>query len=209
MSDTRIFAIGSPDLVVVSDEAFLVLGLRSDASPEDVKEARRRLAHVHHPDLGGDLARMTAINEAAEIALRTLVTRREIHSDSSQKGPAPEGSTPAGAAEAGPADDWNGQVRDVASFTVEALPAEAFEGLLIAAACMGELIDDDPPYRLEASLNDPIRCWCRLELVPDAGACTVSLAIGKDDAQATLADLPNVDRVRDVWVDTLNEIDWP
>lgn len=209
MSDTRIFAIGSPDWAFVSDEAFLVLGLRPDASPEDVKEARRRLAHEHHPDLGGDLARMTAINEAAEIALRTLATRRDIHADSSPKGPTSDGPPPEGSAEPGPAEDWNGQVRDVASFTVEALPAEAFEGLLIAASCMGELIDDDPPYRLEASLSDPIRCWCRLDVVPDAGASTVSLAIGLVDAHAAPAGLPNVDRVRDVWVDTLNEIDWP
>ena len=51
-------------------------------------------------------------------------------------------------------------------------------------------------------LLDPLRCWCRLELVPDAGSCTVGLTI------AALADeaLPDIDDVRDLWVTSLNRL---
>ena len=49
---------------------------------------------------------------------------------------------------------------------------------------------------------DPLRCWCRLDLVPDAGASTVSLTI------AALPDepLPDIDDVRDLWVANINRL---
>jgi len=197
-SDTRPFATSLSDRIVVSDEAFSELGLRPDATATEIKDARRRLAQEHHPDRGGDPVRMKAINEAVVVALASLEARVPTRSDESQRDPS----------ESKLIEDWNGQTRDVASFTVEALPAEAFEGLLIATANLGELIDDDPPYRLEASLNEPIRCWCRLDVVPDAGASTVSLTVGLVDNQGADADLPNIEQVRDVWVDMLNVIDW-
>ena len=55
---------------------------------------------------------------------------------------------------------------DVASFTIEALPAEAFEALLIVATWLGEVLVDDPPYQLDVALAEPFDCWCRLDLVP-------------------------------------------
>jgi len=186
------------DRFVVSDDAFSELGLGPDADEAQVNDARRRLAREHHPDLGGDAIRMKAINEAAAIALRSIEARLPALTDELQRDPSSSKLI----------EDWNGQTRDIASFIVEALPAEAFEGLLIATASMGELIDDDPPYRLEATLDEPIRCWCRLDVVPDAGASTVSLAVGLVGNQGVVADLPNVEQVRDAWVDTLNEIDW-
>lgn len=93
---------------------------------------------------------------------------------------------------------------DHPSFTIEALPAEAFEGLLVVAAEIGDVIDDDPPYRLEVALIDPIRGWCRIELTPDAGACTVSLSVASEPGGAP----PDVDAVRDVWIEALNRLDW-
>jgi hypothetical protein len=182
----------------VSDSEFSELGLRPDASAAQVKDARRRLAQEHHPDLGGDDVRMKAINEAAAIALRSLEARASSSSNEFRSDPSASKLIA----------DWDGHVRDVASFTVEALPAQAFEGLVVAAARMGELIDDDPPYRLEARLSEPIRCWCQLDVLPDAGASTVSLTVGPTGGQAAIVRLPNVEQVRDAWVDTLNEIDW-
>ena len=71
----------------------------------------------------------------------------------------------------------SGLSRDVPSFTVEALPVETFEGLLVVASWLGEVLDDDPPYRLDVHLHDPVECWCRLDVVPDAGSSTVSLTV--------------------------------
>src|SRR5690606_41682151 len=81
--------------------------------------------------------------------------------------------------------------RDHPSFTVEALPAEAFEALLVVASWLGDLIDDDPPYGLELALTEPIGGWCRLDLVPDAGASTVSVAVAGAPGHLT----PAVDAV--------------
>lgn len=182
----------------VTDQAFSELGLSPDADAVEIRNARRRLAREHHPDLGGDPARMTAINEAAATALRSLYAPRPVSSDEVRRD----------RSAAKLIDDWNGVTQDVASFTVEALPVETFEGLLISAAVMGEIVDDDPPYRLETCLSDPVRCWCRLEVVPDAGSSTVSLTIGPMGTQDTSTDLPNIEQVRDIWVDTLNQINW-
>jgi hypothetical protein len=95
--------------------------------------------------------------------------------------------------------------RDVPSFTVDALPVDTFEALLIAAALLGEAIDDDPPYRLDAYLSEPFDCWCRLDVVPDAGSSTVGLTIGGIDGRP----VPDVVTVRDAWVDALNSLSAP
>ena len=116
-------------------------------------------------------------------------------------------------ATAGGDDSWDddddvvvGSVRqhDIPSFTVEALPVETFEAMLVAAGWLGEVIDDDPPYRLDVHMTEPFECWCRFDVVPDAGASTVSLTV------AAWAESPvaPVELVRDVWVDVLNRLDW-
>jgi hypothetical protein len=93
---------------------------------------------------------------------------------------------------------------DNPSFTVEALPVETFEALVVVANWLGEVHVEDPPYALETHLVDPFDCWCRLDIVPDAGASTVSIVV------ATVGDdlPPDVDTVRDAWVANLNQLDW-
>lgn len=46
-----------------------VLGVSKTASAEEIRDAHRRLALEHHPDRGGDAARMAAINQARDAAL--------------------------------------------------------------------------------------------------------------------------------------------
>lgn len=170
-------------------DPFAELGLTSDASESEVRESRRRLAKQHHPDAGGDDARMRAVNAAAADALRVLAAKAPSETFDARDEPA----------------EWRGVVSDIPSFTVEALPAETYEALLLVAADIAEVVDDDPPYRLEVVLHPPLTCWCRLEVAPDAGASTVNLVVGGfDDAQP-----PNARMVRDVWIAALNELDWP
>jgi len=179
---------------IVADDPFGALGLDADASADDVRSARRMLAKEHHPDRGGDADVMRAVNDAAADALRRLE-----RAGSPEIAPAP--GRPA-------ADDGLDEparfTTDVPSFTVEALPAETFEALVIVASWFGDVLDDDPPYRLDVDLGSPVRCWCRLDLIPDAGATTVGISIGMlgDDP------LPDIELVRDVWVDGLNRLDW-
>ena len=69
----------------------------------------------------------------------------------------------------------------------------------------GEVLDDEPPYRLDVDLGEPFDCWCRLELLPDAGASTVSVTLASRDGRP----VPDLDAVRDTWVATLNAIGRP
>ena len=47
-------------------------------------------------------------------------------------------------------------------------------------------------------LREPVECWCGLDLVPDAGASTVSLQVASIDGRPA----PGVEAVRDVWIAT-------
>jgi hypothetical protein len=185
----------------VSDDPFAVLGLGRGASADEVRTARRELAKRHHPDRGGDAATMRRLNEAADAALARIAAPPSVPSD-----PAPPEQ--ASGNQTGPdatSDGIGGRIaRDMPSFTVEALPVDTFEGLLVVASWIGEVLDDDPPYRLEVHLHEPVPCWCQLDVVPDAGASTVSLTVaGLDGAPA-----PDVVVVRDIWVELLNRVDW-
>lgn len=172
-----------------------MLGVSPAVGETELRAARRRLAKDLHPDrAGGDADRMREINVAFEAALAVVLAvppttpvERQPEPD-----PAPRRSGPHHA-------------HDVASFTIEALPAEAFEALLVAATWLGETIDDDPPYRVDVDLAEPFDCWCRLDLVPDAGASTVSLALASRDGRP----VPDLDRVRDTWVMALNTLGRP
>ena len=174
------------------------LGLSRDATTDDIRAARRRLAKAHHPDRGGDAEHMQAINEAADAALLSVESAPASRDDHATE-------TPDG--EAHPVRDGHvsGYSSDVPSFTVEALPVETFEAMLVVASWLGDVLDDDPPYRLELYLNPPLDCWCRLDVVPDAGASTVSLTVGGIDGVPA----PDVLTVRDAWVTNLNAVDWP
>ena len=169
-----------------------MLGLAPGATRRDVQEARRRLAKLAHPDTGGSVEQMQHVNDAADAALRLLAAP-------------PSTRTAPATTRRAPTRPTGGPIRrDHPSFTVEALPAEAFEALLVVGSWLGDLIDDDPPYGLELALTEPIGGWCRLELVPDAGASTVSIAV----AGAPGHPAPSVDEVRDAFVEGLNRLDW-
>ncbi|MFK8023617.1 MAG: DnaJ family molecular chaperone [Ilumatobacter sp.] len=187
-------------------DPFTLLGLRSDATAADVRAARRDLARSHHPDAGGDASTMRQVNVAAADALRILAARGVDEATRADSGPVDTRDAPADThSRRSESDDgWTTSQRDAPSFTVEALPVETFEALLIAAAELGEVVDDDPPYELRSLLADPLHCWCQLDVVPDAGASTVSVAIARADG----APVPPIVDVRNAWIEALNALDW-
>ena len=164
--------------------------MRRDSTLDEIENARRVLAKSVHPDVGGSVPEMQRINAAADEAARIAAGRDT-----------PPPTPPPPAEPAGRPLHWR---VDHPSFTIEALPAESFEALFVVASWLGETIDDDPPYRLDVELAEPVACWCRLELLPDAGGTTVGLTIGSERGVAP-ADL---DLVRDAWVTGLNSLDW-
>lgn len=164
-----------------------LLGLARGSSAASINEAKRRLAKHAHPDVGGTVEQMQRLNRAAAAALGEVAPASPSHS-ASRPGQNLHG----------------GDRRDHPSFTIEALPVESFEALLIVASWLGEVITDDPPYLLEVALVDPVRGWCRLDLVPDAGSCTVSLAVAAEPGYP----VPSLDAVRDLWIEGLNQLDW-
>ncbi len=176
----------------VPADPYAVLGVGPDADAGAIHEARRALAKVRHPDAGGSVEAMQELNAAVDAALAAVDSR----SATGRPKPAPRRRRQ-------PSPQRGGVRHDHPSFTIEALPAEAFEGLLVAAAELGDLVDDDPPYLLEVSMLTP-PAWCRLEIVPDAGASTVSITTARTPGHPT----PDVYDVRDAWIHALNRLDW-
>lgn len=88
---------------------------------------------------------------------------------------------------------------DRPSFTLDVLPVDAFEVLLLAASELGEIGDDDPPYRLEVRLQDPAETWMTFEIFPDAGGSTVSFSLEGPTSV-------DVEAIRDVWITTINSL---
>jgi hypothetical protein len=192
----------------VNDDPFAVLGLTSSATLAEVREARRRLAFELHPDHGGDVGAMQRLNAAFDACVGHLTHRRPLPDVEAPAQPAAGRPTPARhSARQRPAPRRRHVEQDAPSFTVDALPAEAFEALLVVASWIGEVVDDDPPYMLECLLGEPAPCWCRLDLLPDAGGSTVSLIVASGDGDATAP--VSAELVRDVWVGHLNQLSWP
>ena len=181
----------------MTDDPFALLGLDPSATTAELSAARRRMAQELHPDHGGDASAMQELNAAYEEAARRVAAR--VAAPFVAAPPAP--GAPVGNARGG-RRTIRGVQHDAPSFTIDVLPVEAHEALLVVTSWMGEVLVDDPPYLLEVFLHDPSPCWCRLDLVPDAGATTVSLMVAAIEGDPA----PDIDDVRDVWVANLNRL---
>ena len=147
-------------------DPFAVLGLPSSATAAEVLVARRQLAKRLHPDaLVGRTeyerrvaaARLAEVNRAVELALAGLRSPTQ-----------PAITTPPQV----PPDDTA-----VVSFSIEALPVEAFELLLLAMSAIGDPRVVDEPYLLRGLVDDPALCLCRIELVPEAGGTIATVEV--------------------------------
>jgi hypothetical protein len=181
-------------------DPFAVLGLPPTASLAEVRAARRRLAKELHPDHGGDESAMRELNRAFDLAVKAILqtARPGETGGAAERAPEPPVADPP------PRMRRSGRwvEQDAPSFSIDVLPAEAFEALLVVATWAGEVLVDDPPYLLEVHLYEPADCWCRLDLLPEAGATMVTVTV----AGVGRVPPPPVDDVRDLWVTMLNQL---
>jgi hypothetical protein len=182
-------------MTVSAPDPFAVLGVAPTATLAEVRAARRRLAMQLHPDLGGDAVRMQEVNRAFDQVVRTLLGRPDRPPPAPTPAPPPPRPATPASPRVGPWIQY-----DEPSFTIDVLPVDAFHALATAAVRLGEVLAEDPPYVLEVALAEPWACWCRLELLPEAGGTTVMLVV----AGLRHRRPPVIEEVRDLWVDALN-----
>ena len=185
-----------------SADPFAVLGVAPTATLDEVCAARRRLALDRHPDRGGDAAAMRELNAAFDAAIKAIRRGATAPASSPSNGAERVAPRPPSEEPLPPRQARRSVEYDTPSFTIDVLPVDAFEALLVVATWIGEVLVDDPPYLLDVHLNDPGSCWCRLELLPEAGGTTVNLTV----ASVGQSIAPSVETVRDVWIDQLNAL---
>ena len=174
----------------MTGDPFVVLGLERGASADLIRARFRELALVHHPDRGGDARVMSELLAAYRAAL--------AEPDGAPEEPAVQRRR------RGRRDARARRERDVASFTIDSLPVDAFEGLRLAAASLGDIADEEPPYAIEFLVRGGDVLWCRCELFPDAGSTTVAVTV----APAGEEPLVRVDGMRDLLVAEINSLEW-
>ena len=178
---------------------FELLGLPESADRSAVLAARRRLAKSVHPDHGGDPSRMQRVNDATTAALDAIERRAMPSLPGREERPSPT-PAPAGRPSGAPRPASGRVVDDIPSFVVEALPVVAFDVLETVAPLLGTIADSEPPYLLDVELEGPLRCLCRLELLPEAGSTSVGMVlVGLDGGPP-----PETDVVRDAWIAAIN-----
>ena len=168
-----------------ANNPFAQLEVADTASAEEIRHAWKTKARHAHPDAGGSHEAMQLLNAALLDALsRVQIVPRKT--------------------------SYTAGTRDVSSFTVAVLPVDCYLALEVVAAMCGPTIGDDQPYMIEFMLHDAevagaLNGWCRCDLVPEAGATTVSITVGSTEASPQ----PSAEEVRDYLVQALNTIDWP
>lgn len=197
-------------------DPFAALGLGADATEADVRAARRRLAFAHHPDRGGDPARMRAVNAAFVAAMGALAARARragvVVAEAGASSPAPPRSPSAGPARPpgppGPSVPMPSRLRrvrtvghDACSLVVHAAPADALRWLVAAVRPAAPTLFVEADDGIEAVLDDP-PAWCRLEVRPEGLSTAVSLTIGQVDQDH----VPTLDDVRDAVVRLVNAL---
>jgi hypothetical protein len=174
-------------------DAFAVLGVSRAATLDEVRAARRRLALELHPDraTGNPDAerRMREVNVAFDQAVKLIRGQRV---------------TAPAAPEQPPVQRVARISTDVASFVIDCMRPEAFERLFIVSHWVGEPLYADPPGLLEVHLQEPSPCFCRLELMPEAGATMVSITVATIEPWWMAA--PDTDAVRDLYVLMVNQL---
>ena len=188
-------------------DPFVVLGVDPDVTPRVARAAWREKARTFHPDVGGSETAMQELNEALRLVLAALAApsdEQRQQSNASDRTSSVTDETRRETSRQRRTIHWARTSRDVSSFTIDCLPVEAFEALLIAASWHGEVSVDDAPYLLETVMRDPYSCWIRFDIVPEAGASMVSITVATPAGTQPISS----EEVRDVFVDSLNQLDW-
>ncbi len=170
-------------------EAISLLRVPTNFTETDLRRAKRALLFESHPDHVGADSTLNNISVDAVIAAYELLKAALVRDVSTMSRVEPKFT------------------RDLPSFTVSSLPVDAYHLLFVAAHELGEVVEEDEPYFLVVRMTQPWDCWCEIDIVPDAGASTVSL-LATQFGEATGAPL-DIISVRDLWIHTINGLQTP
>src|SRR5215216_2894332 len=102
---------------------------------------------------------MREVNAAFDQAVRRLLGRPEQIAPPSEPRPPTPTTPPRPVDRPSPPLTGPWVQYDEPSFTIDALPVDAFAALERVGGELGHIVGDDPPYLLEVVLRQPAPCW--------------------------------------------------
>ena len=168
----------------MADDPYTVLGVARDATPEAIKQAYRKLARQHHPDLNPGKpeaeARFKAASAANELLSdpekRARFDRGEINAEGHEQ--APTGGWRQHA-EAPSGERYGGQAPDPGMF--DDLLAEMFRNRARSEAAPRQ--GEDEHYRLDVGFRDAVLGATETLTLPDGRALSVKIPPGVTSGQ--------------------------
>ena len=178
-------------------EAMSLLRVPTNFNEADLRRAKRALLFQFHPDHGGksESHNTTSVDEVlASYDFLLSVLNKNSSMDPTENLASLDVTE-------------QKFTRDLPSFTIGALPVDAYHLLFVAAHEIGEVVEEEEPYFMVVHMSEPSDFWCEIDVVPDAGASTISLSVTQfNDASGPPVDIA---MVRDLWVHTINELQQP
>ncbi len=168
----------------MADDPYSVLGVARDATQEAIKQAYRKLARQHHPDLNPGKpeaeARFKAASAANELLSdpekRARFDRGEINAEGEEQAPAGGYRRHADAAGG---ERYAGQAPDPAMF--DDLLAEMFRSRTRSEAAPRQ--GEDEHYRLQVSFRDTVLGATETLTLPDGRTLSVKVPAGVTSGQ--------------------------
>lgn len=168
----------------MAEDPYKILGVKKDASADEIRSAYRKLAKRHHPDLNPG-------NKAAEEAFKAVSSAYELLSDAERRGQYDRGEIDASGAEKPQAQSW----RDYASNHPGERYAysqaggmggnnEDFEDLftnIFNQRRRGPAKGQDHHYSLEIAFLEAIRGDTKRLTLPDGQSLDVKIPPGTED----------------------------
>lgn len=165
----------------MADDPYKLLGVKKEASADEIRSAYRKLAKKHHPDLNPG-------NKEAEEKFKAISTAYDLLNDSEKRGKFDRGEIDASGAERAPQQSWRQYAEagpgERYSYSSGGTGGEDFEDLfanIFNQRPRGPAKGQDHQYSLEVAFLDSVSGVTKRLTLPDGSSLDVKIPPGTEE----------------------------